>query len=815
MSNGVKGPFESYLRHSSPLWKKTSIPAVSASNESPSCGTNITDTPTRVNNPFTISKPTIGVKPEFKSSKPKSSPHDKLNGIRFETPQLIASSPLATEIQPRHYIFAGCRTQDELIEARQVYKNLFEVSPSTNTLTSKSISQPLSARSHWSNATRDEPITKTQDADLRRLVGSRRANVSMSQSSTDIHTVSGEIGDLAAKSDLDAGVAPTDYKSGDRIPLLVNHLTPSLHHASNQHKINSATYVYSYDYYYPKFHFCKPEGGPQKQSESLGSIIFGDRIFNSPFELNMLEKVQCRKLCTSKYPKADSVFVNRNIRAGYNHNWLVDGLPVASIVQDARTNTMFYGTGFHIGEVDADQRAVLYNHFDIVVDYHQRSEDIFRVVGVTAAAMSLDRSELPPDTPEENFCDFTELKAVHLDKEKDTDVVFTYSVRFEKSDVAWATRWDKYLHVYDPKIQWFSLINFSLIVLILGIVIAHILIRTLKNDIVKYNEVNLDDDISDESGWKLVHGDVFRPPVQRLLLSVLVGSGAQIFLMAFVTIIFALFGLLSPSNRGALSTFMLIVYIGSSVISSFISGYLYRFLGGDNWKLNMILTPLLVPGSLFGVFVFLNFFLISVDSSGAVPMGTMVAIIVIWFAISIPLSIAGSILASKRPLLDVPVRTNQIPRQIPQQPWYLKSIPVMLISGIFPFGSIAVEMYFIYSSLWFNKIFYMFGFLFFCFLLMILTTSLITVLMVYYTLCSENYKWQWKSILIGGGCAVYVFIHSLFLTGGEKLGGLTSMVLYTGYSIVISLLVFLCCASVGFISSLFFVRTIYGQIKID
>ena len=47
-----------------------------------------------------------------------------------------------------------------------------------------------------------------------------------------------------------------------------------------------------------------------------------------------------------------------------------------------------------------------------------------------------------------------------------------------------------------------------MIVLILGIIIAHILIKTLKNDIVKYNEVNLDDDISDESGWKLVHGDI-------------------------------------------------------------------------------------------------------------------------------------------------------------------------------------------------------------------------------------------------------------------------------------------------------------------
>lgn len=611
------------------------------------------------------------------------------------------------------------------------------------------------------------------------------------------------------------GVAPTNYKEGDSIELLVNHLTPSLHHISkNNAKVNSKTYVYSYDYYYPRFRFCQPEGGPQKQSESLGSIIFGDRIFNSPFQIDMLKKVECQAVCESTYQKTDAVFVNRNIRAGYSHNWIIDGLPAAKHMYDRKTQLDFYGSGFPIGDVDDKNEAHLHNHFQINIEYHKRSDENYRVVGVTVNPFSFDRSELDKDAGPEKVCS-EELKPLHLSKESETKVKFTYSVEFVESDTVWATRWDKYLHVYDPKIQWFSLVNFSIIVIILGFIIAHILTRTLKNDIMKYNEVNLDDEISDESGWKLIHGDVFRPPKNKMLLSVVVGSGCQILLMTFATIVFALFGLLSPSNRGALSTFMFILFILFSIVSSFISGYIYRFFGGEEWKLNMILTPVLVPGSLFGIFVLLNFFLIYVNSSGAIPVGTMVAIISIWFLFSIPLSIVGSVLSAKREMISVPVRTNQIPRQIPEQPWYLRTIPIMLMSGIFPFGSIAVEMYFIYSSLWFNRIFYMFGFLFFCFVLMLLTTALISVLMIYYTLCSENFKWQWKSLFIGGGCAIYVFIHSLFLTNGESLAGLTSFVLYVGYSSVVSLLVFLCCASVGFISSLFFIRRIYSEIKID
>lgn len=611
------------------------------------------------------------------------------------------------------------------------------------------------------------------------------------------------------------GVAPTTYAEGDRIELLVNHLTPSLTHlTTTNHREKTRTQIYSYDYYYPKFQFCKPAGGPKKQLESLGAIIFGDRIFNSPFDILMLKNEHCKTLCPTKYSKTDAAFVSRNIRAGYNYNWIIDGLPAAKIVKDMRTSTDFYSSGFPIGEVDDSNRAYLFNHFNINVEYHKRAEGQYRVVGITVASSSMDRSKLDKSkTAAEDLCN-PKLARVMLSKDTEKEVLFTYSVTFLESSTAWATRWDKYLHIYDPKIQWVSLINFSLVVIILGVIMAHILVTTLKNDIVKYNEVNLDDDVAYDSGWKLVYGDVFRSPPNRMLLSVLVGSGAQLFCMTLVTIFFAVFGLLSPSNRGSLSTFMFILFIFFSIVSSYVSGYLYRFFGGENWKVNMLMTPTLVPGVLFGVIVFLNFFLINAGSSGAIPAGTMLAMVLIWFAISFPLSVVGSILQSKKPILLVPVRTNQIPRQVPQQPWYLKTVPGMIMSGLFPFGSIAVEFYFIFSSIWFNRIFYMFGFLFFCFILMILTTGLITLLFVYYTLCSENYKWQWKALLIGGGCSVYVFLHSLILVKGA-LKDFTSMVLYLGYTAVISILVFLVCGSVGFICALFFVRRIYSQIKID
>jgi transmembrane 9 superfamily protein 2/4 len=47
--------------------------------------------------------------------------------------------------------------------------------------------------------------------------------------------------------------------------------------------------------------------------------------------------------------------------------------------------------------------------------------------------------------------------------------------------------------------------------------------------------MDMQEDVQEDSGWKLVHGDVFRPPRYILLLSVLLGSGSQLFMMVGIT----------------------------------------------------------------------------------------------------------------------------------------------------------------------------------------------------------------------------------------------------------------------------------------
>ena len=60
--------------------------------------------------------------------------------------------------------------------------------------------------------------------------------------------------------------------------------------------------------------------------------------------------------------------------------------------------------------------------------------------------------------------------------------------------------------------HWFSITNSIMIVLFLTVMIAMILVRALRRDIAQYNDVASMDEAREESGWKLCHGDVFRPP---------------------------------------------------------------------------------------------------------------------------------------------------------------------------------------------------------------------------------------------------------------------------------------------------------------
>merc|ERR1712070_1254289 len=368
----------------------------------------------------------------------------------------------------------------------------------------------------------------------------------------------------------------------------------------------------------------------------------------------------------------------------------------------------------------------------------------------------------------------------------------------------------------DDQVHWFSILNSLVIVLLLSGIVAMIMVRTLRRDLAEYNSAEEKEELLEESGWKLVHADVLRSPPNATLLSVSVGTGMQLLGMTFISIFCAMLGFLSPANRGSMLTVTLLLFVLMGCVAGYCAAVAYKAFKGSQWKTLTLLTAFLYPGITFGIFFTLNFFIWGQASSGAVPFGTMFALLCIWFLISFPLVWVGVWLGYRRETKDPPVKTNMVPRVIPSQAWYLHLLFTMVIGGILPFGAVFIELYFIMSSVWLQRFYYVFGFLALVLLILIITCAEMSIVLCYFQLCNENYLWHWRSFLNSGAAGLFLFGYSfVYFNSQLEITGFVPMLLYFGYMFIASFAFTVLTGTIGFVASAWFVLQIYGAVKVD
>uniref|UniRef100_A0A8C7ZH46 Transmembrane 9 superfamily member n=1 Tax=Oryzias sinensis TaxID=183150 RepID=A0A8C7ZH46_9TELE len=572
--------------------------------------------------------------------------------------------------------------------------------------------------------------------------------------------------------------------------------------------------------------FCEEKDIPEyvketRPSENLGQVLFGERIESSPYKFHFKKDVKCSSVCPKTYKKdvkedvAKLDFLKMGMQLNYQHHWIIDNMPV-TWCYDVEDGQKYCNPGFPIGcLVTADGRAkdacvinskfnekntyYVFNHVSIKITYHSGESEVVSLNRFVPNSIK--------QTDEKNLnCEDGSPMEVPVVFDSDVSILYTYSVTFtEDNSIKWASRWD-YILVSMPhtNIQWFSIMNSLVIVLFLSGMVAMIMLRTLHKDIARYNQVD-----QEESGWKQVHGDVFRPPRKGMLLSIFLGQGTQIFIMTFITLFLACLGFLSPANRGALMTCAVVLWVLLGTPAGYVSARLYKTFGGEKWKTNVLLTALLCPGIVFADFFLMNLILWVEGSSAAIPFGTLVAILALWFGISVPLTFIGAYFGFKKPV-------SKIPRQIPEQSFFTKPIPGIIMGGILPFGCIFIQLFFILNSIWSHQMYYMFGFLFLVFIILLITCSEATILLCYFHLCAEDYHWWWRSFLTSGFTAVYLFIYAVhYFFSKLQIIGAASTILYFGYTMIMVLIFFLFTGTIGFFACFWFVNKIYSVVKVD
>ncbi|KAA8499668.1 Transmembrane 9 superfamily member 7 [Porphyridium purpureum] len=627
------------------------------------------------------------------------------------------------------------------------------------------------------------------------------------------------------------GVAPVDYEPGAALEVMANKLTSPANHVA-------------FDYH--RFLFCKPldqRTGAEKEGRvknakrlNFGQLLSGERAQPTRYEIAMLNPETCVNLCTvnvdtNKRKKALTRMITL-IKEKYVVRLNMDNMPLVINMRAPGSESNFTFLGHPLGRVEKvmeQTKTYIYNHLSFRVLVHKPETSMverlggsfFRVVGFEVMPSSINHA-MKDGKPS---CD--DARGGKELAESTTEITYTYDVVFEESDIKWATRWDSILSAspqtakvkcpQTAKVKWFSLVNTIVTTLLISIIVFVVLFRTVYLDFARYNGISDEEELGEDMGWKMIHGDVFRLPLKFDVLAVLVGSGLQLMCLLGGTTVLAVLGFISPAARGSYLSVSLLFWVVSSFVCGFGSARLYQGMGGTLKRNVTLMSAFFLSGSIALVFLGLNFLLHFTSSTNAVPVFTLLLLAAIWFGFSIPLNMLGSYVGFQGSEFDLPCKTNSIPREVPVTPLPLTA-SLYALPGVIPFSVAFVPLTLVLQSMWSGAIFYMFGFLLVISALILVVSAQVGMIVAYLRFCAMNYHWWWLSFMSCASSAGFVFLYSvMYFFGLGNFGehDFISTIIYFSYMALFSVCTGLVCGTASFLAALVFAIRIFKSIRLD
>lgn len=399
----------------------------------------------------------------------------------------------------------------------------------------------------------------------------------------------------------------------------------------------------------------------------------------------------------------------------------------------------------------------------------------------------------------------------------DEPIVFSYSANWQETTSSYKEMKDQAntISMMEPRIHWLSIINSLVLILLLTGFLAIIIMRVLKLDIDRYSkrEDEESEEIDeDEYGWKLVYGDVFRFPPLPNLFSAFIGLGTQCITISYSYLILSALGIFYETSKFSYIALAVVLYGFASVIGGYVSSQLYKQLNGSKWAWNIVLEIVLLILPIVVVFSIINTVAV-VYHANVTPITATITIISIIVVVGIPLTLIGGI-SGKRfgaSSLDAPVKTRIIPREIPTIPWF-RSLPfAMLMSGVLPFSAIYIELFYLFTSVWGYSTYELYGILILVAIILLIVTACVTVAFTYFQLSMEDYRWWWSSFFMGGSTGLFIYAYSIFYyIYRSQMNGVVQATYFFLWMLIICYFIFVMLGSIGYYSSLFFIRKIYS-----
>ncbi|KAJ8537190.1 hypothetical protein K7X08_035591 [Anisodus acutangulus] len=537
-------------------------------------------------------------------------------------------------------------------------------------------------------------------------------------------------------------------------------------------------------YAYFELPFCRPDK-LEKKNESLGEVLNGDRLTFAPYKLEFLVDKDAKVTCKKRLTKEEVAQFRTAVALDYFVQMYFDDLPIWAFLGKVEKERIDDPNEFKYHIFTFYQFEIYYNK-DRVIEINLRTDPSF---------------------------------ATDVTNDEEVDVEFRYTVVWKETNIPFEKRMDKYTMSsslpHHLQIHWFSILNSCVTIFILVSCLGTVYLRVLRRDIYTLAQDEEFSGNQEETGWKSLHGDVFRYPKFKYLLSSALGCGTQMLAVMVAILSLGVLGVFQPYDRGVLPTALVIIYAITSAVAGFSAVSFYHQLEGSNWLRVLLLTGGIFSCPLLLTFFFLNTVALNYGSTAALPLDTIVVILLLWVLLALPSLLLGGVSGKRiRSEFQAPCHTTKCPREVPPQHWYRGVITQMALAGVLPFAVIYIELYYIFASVWGHRIYTIYSILFVVFILLLITTVLVSVAMTYFQLAREDHQWWWRSFLCGGSTGLYLFGYSFYYYFERSdMNGVMQTSFFFGYMACISYGVFLMLGTVSFHASLLFVRLLYGCIK--
>lgn len=511
-----------------------------------------------------------------------------------------------------------------------------------------------------------------------------------------------------------------------------------------------------------------------ENKQYFADYVIGNSIRNTLFKFNMKKSVKDRNLCRLKLSKNNFNNMQYLIKQNYYMKFFFDDLPIFGQVGDI----VF--------------KPSVFTHFQFDINYND-----YQIYSINLLMLNS-----------------TEIS-------EDASLDFSYSVNWQLTNADVTERSvilkdDNYFKHFTRK---YNLINSFLLTIIL-VFMASLLYYTISKSIRQDNLINIDSNIDEEplisSVWRSLHGDIFRAPKNSKFLSIISGSGIHISIFLIVyTLINVLLNLYEV--RTSAVNYAIIVFMLTSTFASFFGSSFYKIYFNQQWFEVGIYSSLFSSFIIIGVEFFVKIISVLFRIKGTIPILKFVFFLIFSFMTISLLGGVGCVTSKKIALFpENQYQVSLIPKQIRMDALNKAVIMHCLVVGFIISANVLVEIYFVITSAYGLKLFYIFSYTLLCILMMLIHSGCLSIVSIYLLLQKGIYLWQWPSFLVPATSGLYVFIFCIFqYYWSFNMHGFYQLVSYMAHCFILSTFIALSCGSVGYLVGNMFVISIYTNLKLE